>query len=203
MFLTLKVPKKLTNMKIIKKSLKMLSSLTILILSVILIKLVSDYTLPIEYSNLIQKYSIEYGVKEELIYSVINAESRFRETATSNKNAMGLMQILPDTGLWLAENLGLENITENDLYNPETNIKLGTYYLSYLLERFENEKNALASYNAGATNVARWLENEDYSENGNLYNIPFNETSKYVKKISFFKIGYSIKISILKFLNLY
>lgn len=174
-----------------------------LLISLISINSASNYILPIEYKEIIEIYSKKYDVDRELIYAVINAESRFDENAISSKNAIGLMQILPNTGIWLANILKMDEIQENDLYNPSLNIELGTYYLSYLLDKFDNETNALASYNAGATNVTKWLSNENYSQDGYLHNIPFDETDKYIKKIKFFKIGYAVKIALLQFFRAY
>ncbi len=167
---------------------------------------VSNYVCPIKYSDAINKYSEEYNLEKNLIYSVINAESRFNLNALSSKGAIGLMQIMPSTGEWLIEKINSElneqdkinaNNLEQVLYTPELNIRLGCYYLSYLIDRFQSEENALCAYNAGSTNVTEWLQNPAYSDNDILIDIPFGETKRYVKKIEYFKIGYQVKLKLL------
>lgn len=141
---------------------------------------------PQKYSEYVTQYSKEYSVDEALVYAVIRTESSFREDVTSSAGAMGLMQIMPDTFMWLqdVEDKGA-NYSESDLLNPQINIKYGTYYLSILLEHYDgNEKLALAAYNGGMTNVDNWLQDNRYSTDGeNLNSIPYKETSKYVERV--------------------
>lgn len=160
-----------------------------------------NYAFPIKYENIIEKYSEKYGVEKEFVFAVINAESRFRPNAISSKGARGLMQIMPDTALWIAEKAHIEGITKQNYFEIENNINLGIWYLSYFLEIYKDENLALASYNAGRSNVLKWLEDERYSKDGEkLHKIPFDETDKYLKKIQFFKKGYKI---IFKFRNIF
>ena len=88
------------------------------------------------------------------------------------------MQILPSTGEWIAEKLGVKDYRDDSLYDPELNIWFGVYYLSYLYGRFSSDTWVFAAYNAGEGNVSEWisagLEAED---------IPFSETRSYVKKV--------------------
>lgn len=168
---------------------------TIIFLGVLIyfVTSVINYILPVKYENLIEKYCIKYDLEKELAFSVINVESRFKKDAVSSKGAIGLMQIMPETGIWLAEKMGLKNFNQNMLYEVETNLNIGCYYLSYLLEKFDkDEKLALCSYNAGITNVYKWLDNEDYSKDGYIHTIPFQETDKYIKKIQIMKKLYKI-----------
>ena len=102
------------------------------------------------------------------------------------------MQIMPETGEWLAQKIKMEGFSQDMLYEPEVNINLGCYYLGYLIEKFEDETLALCAYNAGTTNVYKWLDNEKYSLDGYVHTIPFKETDKYIKKIKIFKKGYSL-----------
>jgi soluble lytic murein transglycosylase len=135
---------------------------------------------------LVEKYSAEYNVPEYIIFAVIDVESDFDPMATSSANACGLMQMTPKTFAWLtsSEHLG-ENLTSLDLYDPEINIRYGTYYLRYLFTRFHNWDTALAAYNAGEGNVSEWLEDSEYSDgDGTLKYIPFKETRNYVKKVN-------------------
>lgn len=136
-----------------------------------------------KYSDEIIEYSNEFEVTPALVASVINVESGYNDDATSQKGAKGLMQIMPSTGRWLAEKIN-EKYDEELLLNASFNIKLGTYYLSYLIEQFDDERVALCAYNAGQGNVKEWLKNEEYSSDGKtLKEIPYEETKNYINKI--------------------
>ena len=114
-------------------------------------------------------------------------ESNFDADAESSVGACGLMQIMPKTFEWLTgdEHLG-EHLNKRMLFDPETNIKYGTYYLSYLYKKFDRNTNTvLAAYNGGEGNVAKWLKDPAYSDDGkNLKDIPFKETKNYVSKVN-------------------
>lgn len=141
------------------------------------------YCYPMKYCDEIKKYSLEFDVDGGLVASVINVESGYREGVISSKGAKGLMQIIPSTGEWLADRLG-EEFEEEKLLDSDFNIKLGTYYLSYLIGKFGDVKIALCSYNAGEGNVKSWLKDERYSSNGKeLTKIPFKETENYVNRV--------------------
>ena len=139
------------------------------------------YLFPVRYKEEILSASTELGLDAALVFSVINVESHFRENAISAKGAVGLMQVLPSTAEEVAKNFSWENF---DLKEPETNIKIGAYYLSQLLHNFGSLDVALAAYNAGPTNVGKWLKNNRLSEDGKtLKEITFRETREYVKKV--------------------
>lgn len=165
--------------------------LVILVLSVIVgfvYQAVSDRAerarYPRQYSEFVEKYSGEYGVPEYIIYATVKVESGFDSGAKSEAGALGLMQIMPDTFDWLVS-LTQDGYETGMLYDPETNIKYGTYYLSYLYLKYSDWETAFAAYNAGPSNVDGWLENPEYcDENGGLEKIPIDETAKYVKKVS-------------------
>ncbi len=147
------------------------------------------YPKPEEYREFVEKYSTEYGVSEELIYAVIKTESGFDSSAVSPKGAVGLMQIMPETFKWLTDDILHEYLNEGMLYDPETNIKYGTYYLSRLQGRFKDWDTAIAAYNGGEGNVSEWLSDPKCSDDGirlNIDNIPknFSETENYVKKVN-------------------
>jgi len=143
----------------------------------------NDRFVPISYKEEVLKYSELYGVDPVIVFSVIRCESAFKADAESNRGAKGLMQIIPSTFNWLASLLN-ENPNEELIFDPETNIKYGTYYLKYLFNRFGNWDHVFAAYNAGENRVALWLKDERYSENGILTYIPFKETREYVKKVN-------------------
>lgn len=129
-----------------------------------------------------------------LVAAIINVESKYDKDAISNKDARGLMQIGLQTGNWGAEELNIDGFDSNKLYDPETNIRIGTWYLKQLKHEFDDNINlVLAAYNAGSGNVSKWLQDERYSKDGNsLYKIPFKETEEYLDKVKFNYKVYSI-----------
>lgn len=135
-----------------------------------------------EYQDIIDKYSQKYNVDKVLVYSLIKKESKYDPLAVSKKGAMGLTQIMPETGKYIAGLLDDKNFRENDLFDAETSIKYGIYYISKLSKDFNGDLEAvLAAYNGGEGNVRKWM-----SENNNELDedkIPFVQTRNYVKSI--------------------
>ena len=133
---------------------------------------------PIKYKELVEHYSVLYDVDRNLIYAVIKTESGFDPNAVSPKNAVGLMQIMPKTAEYVCGHMGVK-YDQKKLKEPEYNIKIGVYYLRYLSDKFESVDAAVASYNGGEGNVARWLK-----QGIPLDDIPVKETREYVKKVN-------------------
>lgn len=144
------------------------------------------YTKPDKYQGFVASYSVEYGVPENLIYAVIKIESGFDQSAVSDAGAIGLMQMVPDTFLWLTNDRLKDRYSEGMLYDPNTNIKYGVYYLSTLYTKYGSWDTALAAYNAGPGNVDDWLSDPKYNANGDsaLDEIPYKETRNYIKKVN-------------------
>ena len=140
-----------------------------------------------EYTEQVEKYSKEYNVDTNLVYAVIKAESNFKPNAKSNKNAIGLMQLMEDTAKDLVKRVDLkikEEEIKGKLYDVDININLGTKYLSILLERYGNVEIAVTAYNAGIGTVDNWIEKDIIKSDGsNIENIPYRETNNYVRKI--------------------
>lgn len=159
--------------------------LTLFILKGILPNLIKSIY-PMKYESAMSRYAMEYGLDLHLIATIIKVESNYDCLAISNKGAIGLMQIKPSTGKWIAEQIGIKDFDEEMLYEPEINIRMGCWYLDYLLEYYKgNVQLALAAYNGGLGNVNKWLKNKDYSDDGvSLKSIPFEETKTYLKRIS-------------------
>jgi soluble lytic murein transglycosylase len=137
-----------------------------------------EFTLPLRHEDIIRQQAGEKGVSADLIAAVIYAESRFRDQ-TSHAGARGLMQITPSTAKLIEKLSGGQTFRFEDLADPDINIRYGTFYLRYLIDKFgDNEVAALAAYNAGETNVAAWggssLRTDD---------IPFPETRGYVEDV--------------------
>ncbi len=150
------------------------------------------YPLPEEYVSCISKYSKEYNVPIELVCAVINTESSFNPNAISHAKAYGIMQITEETFNWLQYKMGIEGTYGKEaLFNYDTNIKFGTYFLSILYAEFHDYDTALAAYNAGRGNILKWLDDPEITQNGKLIHIPFEETSKYIDKVNKAKIKYT------------
>lgn len=149
------------------------------------------YVYPYDYEEYINKYSEEYDLDPYLVLAVIKTESNFNKEAVSKKDAKGLMQIMDSTGEWIAKELGINYFMSSMLFDPELNIKMGCWYLDNLEKEFDEDIDlVLAAYNGGSGNVNKWLNNEEYSEDGEKLNyIPFPETKKYVDKV---KVNYNI-----------
>lgn len=143
------------------------------------------YLYPYDYQDTINFYADRYEVDRNLVASVILAESKFRQDATSVHGARGLMQIMPETGSWIATQIEDDSFSVEKLYNVNMNIKYGTWYLSELQTEFEgNEVLALAAYNAGRGNVYEWMEKYHWDIDFKDYTkIPFPETREYVKRV--------------------
>lgn len=141
---------------------------------------------PVKYESVVEKYAAKYDLDKYLVYAVIRTESKFDQYAVSGSGAYGLMQLQTETASDCAEKLNMDPDLPDDLYDPDINIHIGTYYLSWLLERYDgNISVAVAAYNGGIGNVDEWLENNSYSDgSGGLDNIPFPETAGYVKGVN-------------------
>ena len=152
-----------------------------------IMKLSEKKTHPREFEDIVSRYSKEYGIPEYILYAVIKTESDFDPSAESSAGARGLMQMMPETFLWLTGSDHLnENLPAEALYDPEVSIKYGAYYLRYLYRKFDyNWDTVFAAYNAGEGNVRAWLSDDEYSDGkGGLRKIPFSETKNYLKKVN-------------------
>jgi soluble lytic murein transglycosylase len=139
---------------------------------------VREFTLPLQHEDIIRQQAREKDVPADLIAAVIYNESRFRDQ-TSHAGARGLMQITPSTAKVIESLSGGQTFNFDDLSDPDINIRYGTFYLHYLIQKFgDNEIAALAAYNAGETNVAAWG-----GSSLSLDDTPFPETRDYVENV--------------------
>ena len=140
---------------------------------------------PLEHKEEIIKYGQMHKIDPPLLAALIKTESNFEVHAESRKGAKGLMQITPSTGQWIAETMGIEGFEENMLFDPETNIMLGSWYIEHLSDYYEGSfELVFAAYNGGRGNVDKWLKNKSLSSDGRtLLDIPFSETENFVKKV--------------------
>lgn len=152
---------------------------------------IGKWLYPTDYGEYIEKYCTEYGVEKAFGYAMVKCESNFDANAESSAGAVGLMQLTPDTFDWLCERLNGEKSDRALLYDPETNIRCGIYYISYLQTLFETETEVIAAYNAGPARVKEWLGDDSYSYDGaTLYTTPYNETENHIKKVINAKLRY-------------
>ncbi|BCX12863.1 MAG: transglycosylase [Thermosynechococcus sp.] len=137
---------------------------------------------PLPYWELVKKWSLAHNLNPLLVMALIRQESRFEKDIRSVVGATGLMQLMPETAAWIAEQLNLEDYS---LVDPEHNIRLGTWYFDYTHNQYnQNTLLALASYNAGPGNVNQWLERFDIGDSDRFVeSIPFPETYGYVKSV--------------------
>jgi soluble lytic murein transglycosylase len=140
---------------------------------------------PLKYSELVTEYCKDYQVDEALVYAVIKNESGFQPDAVSNVDARGLMQIQGPTLEWAVYREKEDaQVTADDLFDPEVNVKYGVYLLSLFLDEFKTPDVALCAYHAGWGNVKKWLQDPDYSSDGeSLQVIPFGDTNAYVSRV--------------------
>lgn len=142
---------------------------------------------PKTYKEIVSVYAEKYNVDENIIFSVIKAESNFENNAVSHKDALGLMQIMEETAKDVATkydiNIDLNN-AEQEILNVQNNINIGTKYLSVLIDKYQNIELAVAAYNAGTGTVDNWIEKGIIKKDGSdIENIPYKETNNYVRKI--------------------
>lgn len=171
-----------------KKTFKKLMIIIIIILvCIFLIWLYKIIFFPRRYKNIVEQAVSIYNVDPNLIYAVIKQESKFNKEATSKTGAKGLMQIMDSTASDMARNIhGIDKNTYN-LYDPYTNIFIGTKYLSYLTKHFDgNYYLAIVAYNAGMGKIEEWLEKDykDYTNFDEIYNcIEYTETKNYLHQV--------------------
>ncbi len=130
---------------------------------------------PLRYEAIVKGHARNYHLKPALLAAVIYQESKFRPDARSSSGAIGLMQLLPDTAKGIAVHTGGSRFRVEDLYDPEINVRYGSWYLRHLLDKYKDERTALAAYNAGQRNVDDWLREGK--------GIAFAETRHYVDRV--------------------
>ena len=139
---------------------------------------------PMEYVELIRANAGEFNLDPAYVAAVVLAESSYNPNAVSSVNAQGLMQIMPDTGEWLAGKFD-ETYVEGCLFNPETNLRYGCWYLGFLMDRYDGDMRcSSAAYHSGQGTVDKWLKNPEYSSDGKTLDvIPGSNADTYVNRI--------------------
>jgi soluble lytic murein transglycosylase len=134
---------------------------------------------PLRYESIVRGHAQNYRLDPALLAAVIYQESKFQADAKSDSGAIGLMQLRPDTAKGIAIRTGGSRFQTSDLYNPEINVRYGSWYLRHLLDKYGDEKTALAAYNAGQRNVDTWRAQGR--------GIQFSETRAYVDRVEHLK----------------
>lgn len=148
---------------------------------------VNNLEYPRRYSEYVEYYAGKYDIDPLILYSFIRTESNFNPNAQSNVGARGLMQITEETFDWIKTKIApTEDLTFDDLYDPETNIRFGTYFVSYCLLRYHQDlATAAAAYHSGWGTVDDLLAQADYSADGKtLDHYPYPQMRQYVRKIT-------------------
>jgi soluble lytic murein transglycosylase len=163
---------------------------SLLILFLILGSPLRQVYAPLKYRELVKHFAEKYNLDWLLVSAIVYHESRFRCNIVSNKGAIGLMQIMPDTGAEIAKKLKWQDYSEDSLFRPIINLEFGCFYFSKLLKEFNNDiRLALAAYNAGKGTVYKCYaaNNSSFSAGSGYPDIQkylFPETRHYVRKIN-------------------
>ncbi len=148
---------------------------------------------PVAYEQQFREAATATGLPVAQLISLARQESAMDKSARSHANARGLMQLLPSTARLVARRAGLPAPSTRSLYQPSTNIKLGSYHLAWLFERYDQQSPlAIAAYNAGEHRVDRWIKEADgVPMDVWIESIPFRETRNYVKNVLAFRYVYA------------
>jgi len=142
---------------------------------------------PLYYEVWIREYAAQQNIDPALVSAIILCESSFDPQAVSRLGARGLMQLMEDTAQWVAHKLDEDDASYSfdRLFDPETNIRFGSWYLGYLSRRFGGDaKKIVCAYHAGQGNVDSWLKNPSYSSDGvTLDTIPTQDTANYARRV--------------------
>jgi soluble lytic murein transglycosylase len=144
-----------------------------------------EYIYPLPHREQVFRYAQDNGLDPYLVAAVIRTESRFVAAARSPKGAVGLMQLMPETGRWVATQLDYPGFSATMLADPDISIRFGTWYLASLKREFQNNDIlSLAAYNGGRGNVRQWINQFGWpADFRDISQIPFRETRDYVGKV--------------------
>ena len=135
---------------------------------------------PLKFKSDVLEASNKHSVDKYLILAVIREESRFNKDSTSDKGAIGLMQLMPKTARWISQQQG-NTYNKKQLLSATTNIDYGTWYLNYLQKKYNKRKLALAAYNSGTTIVDEWLVKHP---EGNVSEFSYPETRNFIARVT-------------------
>ena len=147
---------------------------------------IEELRYPRKYQEYVEYYADKYDLDPLTLYAFIRTESNFNPNAESDVGARGLMQITEVTFDWIKTKIApTEQLTFDDLYDPETNIRFGSYFVAYCLLKFGDLSTAAAAYHKGVTAVSELLKDNEYSSDGKtLDEFPYPQMRQYVHKIT-------------------
>ena len=162
--------------------------LFVLILSMLLASQINWFwkmLYPLKYEEIIIASARRYQLDPSLVAAIVFVESKYIPTASSYRGARGLMQIMPNTGMWIAEQLAMKEFDLNMLFDTLINVSFGCWYLANLQQEFNDDLIVvLAAYNAGRGNVKKWLESNTWDGcQENIEHLPFPETRRYIQQV--------------------
>ena len=143
---------------------------------------------PLLYRDWIEQYAAAYNLQPAFVASIILNESSYNPMAESNVGARGLMQLMEDTAEWVAGKLSESSYSFSRMWDPESNIRFGCWYLNYLAQLFGGDPVSVAcAYHAGQGTVRNWLQNSAYSADGQallLEQLPSGPTKTYAGRVT-------------------
>src|SRR5690606_11198374 len=156
-----------------------------------------DVRFPMPYRSSLTSAAKSRGLHSSWVYAITRQESAFMDDARSHAGAIGLMQLMPATARETARRFGISLNSTYQVLKPETNIQLGTAYLSQVSAQFDGHRIlASAAYNAGPTRVRQWLRGADHLESDVwVENIPFDEPRQYVQNVLTYSVIYGQKLN--------
>lgn len=148
------------------------------------------------YTDLVNENARAQGVQAEWILGVMRRESAFNVGAESHVKALGLMQLMPATARGVGLKLGMKISGREEILQPETNVQLGSAYLSSMLGRFDGDyAKATAAYNAGPHRIPKWSPGKTIAADQWVESIPFKETRRYVRAVMAYTTIYDHKLN--------
>ncbi len=168
-----------------KKRYVLLGVLLVVLLTSLGSRQILKWMYPLYHYDVIEQNALFFQVDPMLVAAIVRVESKFKETNVSHAGAIGLMQLMPETAQWIADQSGLAYSVPEDLAQPNTNIRLGSWYVAYLEKRFkDNRIAALAAYNSGPSRVEKWLTDGTWDGTiEHLEQIPVGETRHFVQRV--------------------
>lgn len=180
-------------MELIKKKKYIVSLIVLLVIFILLDStIVLKLMFPVNYKQEIKNSAAHYNVDPYLIMAIIQIESKYNPSRVSKKGAVGLMQVMPDTAKWIIEEANFSKMAKEYLDEPDMNIELGSWYIRFLKNEFNNNLYAtIAAYNAGPGNVRKWLNEGVWDgKRETIEKIPFGETRHYVQRVLYYQEKY-------------
>ncbi|WP_018132039.1 lytic transglycosylase domain-containing protein [Effusibacillus pohliae] len=168
-----------------KKRYALIGIIFVIVVTMLSSKQILRWMYPLYHYQTIQQNALAFNIDPLLVAAIVRVESKFKETNVSRAGAIGLMQLMPQTAEWIAGQSGLSYNTPEDLAQPEINIRLGCWYVSYLEKRFQgNRVAAIAAYNSGPSRVEAWLKDGTWDGTlEHLDQIPVGETRHFVQRV--------------------